>query len=83
MNNKVVHKIGDAIIEEKAVDLLSSWQSHDNEGLNGTVTYLLKAVSFLACATSQYVFVEEDKKKAMDHIINLSELAENLESFKK
>lgn len=83
MKNQVVHKIGEAIIQDEAVELLENWQSHDNECLNGSVTYILKVVSFLACASSKYAFLEEDKTKVMDHIVNLSELAENLENFKK
>lgn len=83
MKNQVVHKIGEAIIQDEAVELLEAWQSHDNECLNGSVTYIHKVISFIACASSKYAFLEEDKTKMMEHIVNLSELADNIERFKK
>ena len=80
---KIQHKIGDAVITEVGVKQLASWQEYDNANLQDMVCNLLKAVSFLACSASSYCFIEKDKAESMNHIINLSETAKTIESFRK
>ena len=86
MKNKqpqVQHRIGDAVITEESAAQLAEWQSHDNDGIDGKVCDLLKAVSFIACLSSEFSFDEKSKAESMQHIITLSELARDIEVFKK
>jgi len=80
---RVQHKIKDAVLSEESLEQLAEWQSHDNDGIEGKVCDLLKAVSFIACTASAYDFVEVDKSESMKHIITLSEMAKTIEVFKK
>lgn len=80
-NKDVLHKIGEAVISEEAVDTLTNWQDHDNDNIEGRIVEMLKAVGFIARMAEQ--MGSQFTVEAMHHIVFLSGLAEELEVFKK
>jgi hypothetical protein len=83
MNNEVVHKIGDAVLTEKAIETLESWQKNGNDNLEGWVCDLLKVCGFIARTSEAYSFTENDRKAALRNIITISEMTDELDIFKK
>lgn len=81
-DNKILHKLGEAIISDQAAELIESWQGHNNDSLDGHVTEILKAVSFIAIV-SEATGSDDYKHRAMQHVVSLSGIAEELETFRK
>jgi hypothetical protein len=77
----VLHKIGDAVLSDKTVETIASWQQHDNDSVEGRICDLLKAVGFIARLSEQ--LGETYLQDAMHHITLISGIAEELEVFKK
>jgi len=80
---KLQYKIGDAVLSEEAAEKLVYWQENDNEPIEGIICSLLKVGRFIACKSSSNQFNDEEMAESMRHIITISELARDIEVFKK
>jgi hypothetical protein len=81
--NEVVHKIGEAVLNEKALETITFLQSHENDNIEKLVCKILKIGGFIAQIAEEYKFYDEERDGALQKIIILSEVSDLLESFKK
>ena len=83
MNNnpKPLTMLGDAVLSEETIKLIASLQDHDNDNLDGWIHTFLQSVSFMARCLDQAD--EKARQRIMGLITELSNITEQMETFKK